>query len=218
MIAAANRSSECALALVESGADVKFADGRGYTALHHAAQTGDVELVKKLIASKADVNARNNKIPGGGNPFRPVFGELTPLHLAARANQLEIMKLLAAAGSDPKLKGEAGITLLMQAAGSSNLELVKYAFELDPDVKAATEKGMTVIHACVTGVGPSMDQAEICRVIQFLADKGAPLDERNAQGRTPIDVADFLPIDKAVELLTDLITKSGAKPKTPTKR
>ena len=98
------------------------------------------------------------------------------------------------------------------------MELVKYAFDLDSDVKAVTGKGLTVIHACVTGVGPTMDQGEICKVIQFLADKGAPLDERNSAGRTPIDVADFLPIDKAVELLTELITKSGSKPKTPTKR
>ena len=50
------------------------------------------------------------------------------------------------------------------------------------------------------------------------ADKGVPLDEKNARGRTPIDIADVLPIDKAVELLTDLIIKSGAKPKNPSKR
>jgi hypothetical protein len=35
---------------------------------------------------------------------------------------------------------------------------------------------------------------------------------------TPIDVADILPIDKAVDLLTELIKKSGATPKTPSKR
>jgi hypothetical protein len=33
-----------------------------------------------------------------------------------------------------------------------------------------------------------------------------------------MDVADTLPIDKAVELLTELITKSGATPKKPSKR
>jgi hypothetical protein len=58
----------------------------------------------------------------------------------------------------------------------------------------------------------------VCEVIQFLADKGAPLDERNAQGRTPIDLADGLPIDKAVDLFTKLIVQSGAKPKSPSKR
>jgi hypothetical protein len=61
-------------------------------------------------------------------------------------------------------------------------------------------------------------QPEICKVIQFLADKGAPLDEPDARGRTPINVADILPIDKAVGLLTDLIVKSGATPRNPSKR
>jgi ankyrin repeat protein len=150
-------------------------------------------------------------------PFRPPAGEITPLHVAARAGQLEIMKALLEAGADPKLKGEDGTTLLMQATGSANVEIVKLAFELDPDVKAVTESKATVMHAAVTGVGAS-DQREICKVIQFLADKGAPLDERNDRGRTPIDIADVLPLDQAVELLTELIIKSGAKPKTPTKR
>jgi hypothetical protein len=61
-------------------------------------------------------------------------------------------------------------------------------------------------------------QDEIVKVVQFLADKGAPLDEKNAQGRTPISVANVLPIDKAVDLLNDLIEKSGAKPKISPKR
>jgi ankyrin repeat protein len=192
--------------------------------LHSAAQLGDLELVKKLLAKGADTNARNAKTlvmgrgAAGGGPFRPPAGEITPLHVAAKANQLEVMKALLAAGADPKLKGEDGTTLLMQAAGSTNVEVVKLTFVLDPEVKAVTASGGTVIHAAVTGVGVNADQKEICKVIRFLADKGAPLDERNLTGRTPIDIADILPLDQAVDLLTELIIKSGAKPKTPTKR
>jgi ankyrin repeat protein len=223
--AVAFRSTGAAIALLDGGADLKVADRRGNTSLHTAAQLGDLELVRKLLAKGADPNARNAKAqremmrgaPAGG-PFRPPAGEITPLHMAARANQLEIVQALLAAGADPKLKGEDGTTLLMQAAGSANVELVELAFKLDPDVKAVTASGGTVIHAAVTGVGPNADQREICKVIRFLADKGAPLDERNANGRTPIDIADILPLDQAVDLLTELIIKSGSKPKTPTKR
>jgi len=220
--AAAFRGTEAAITLVEGGAEVKVADRRGNTPLHTAAQLGDFELVKKLLAKGADPNARNAKalMRGGpaAGPFRPPAGEITPLHVSARAGQLEIVKALLAAGADPKLKGEDGTTLLMQAASSANFEVVKLAYELAPDVKAVTESGATVMHAAVTGVGLAADQKEICKVIQFLADKGAPLDERNDRGRTPIDIADVLPLDQAVELLTELIIKSGAKPKTPTKR
>ncbi len=61
-------------------------------------------------------------------------------------------------------------------------------------------------------------QDEIVEVIQFLADKGAKLDEIDAAGRTAISLADIGPIDKAVDLLTALILKSGSTPKIPSKR
>jgi hypothetical protein len=61
-------------------------------------------------------------------------------------------------------------------------------------------------------------QTEICEVVRFLVDKGAKLDEEDGRGRTPINIADRLPIDKAVNLLTELIIQSGATPKVTTRR
>ena len=78
-----------------------------------------------------------------------------------------------------------------------------------------------IMHASVTGTanGATQEaQERVCEVIRFLAERGAPVDEKNAAGRTPIDLADGLPIDKAVDLFTELILKSGAKPKSPSKR
>ena len=62
--------------------------------LHTAAQAGDLELVKKLLAKGANPNARTAKTQtggrgGGGGGFRIIAGEQTPLMLAARANQVE---------------------------------------------------------------------------------------------------------------------------------
>ena len=150
--------------------------------------------------------------------FRPIAGEQTPLLLAAKANHPEVMRALVDAGADPKLKDQSGGTLLMAAVSSGHVEAVQYAYELDPDVKAVTATGSTLMHLSVQGTMANSTQEEICKVIRFLADKGAPLDEKDGRGRTPIDLADILPIDKAVDLLTDLIKKSGATPKTPSKR
>jgi ankyrin repeat protein len=61
-------------------------------------------------------------------------------------------------------------------------------------------------------------QPEVCEVIQFLADHNARLDELNEAGRTPMAIADNLPVDLAVDLLTRLITARGEKPKIPSKR
>ena len=81
--------------------------------------------MKKLIAKGADVNARTKRTPPpsrGSFRFAPA-GEQTPLLFAARANHVDVMKALVAAGADPSLKAQDGTTLLMAAAGAvtSNL-------------------------------------------------------------------------------------------------
>ena len=76
--------------------------------------------------------------------------------------------------------------------------------------------GNTVMHVAVGLNGRT--QPEVCEVIQFLADQGAKLDEMNGANRTPIAIADNLPVDLAVDLLTKLITERGEVPKIPSKR
>jgi ankyrin repeat protein len=202
---------------------VKGKDRTGTTVLHAAAQLGDLDIVKKLSQQGADVNAKTNPIQafggrGGGSPFRGLPGEQTPLMVAARANHVEVMRALIGAGADPKLKAQDGSTLLMAAANSGHVEAVTYAYELNPDIKALTNTKSTVMHAAVTGSLGLSTQPEICKVVQFLADKGADLDPIDANGRTPIIIADIIPIDNAVDLLTKLIRATGAEPYVKTKR
>jgi ankyrin repeat protein len=211
---------------LDRGADPNVADRSGTTPLHTAAQTGSLELAQALLAKGANPDARTNKTPApargapsGGEGFRLPPGEQTPLMMAAKADREAIMKALIEHHADPKLRAQNGTTLLMSAAGSGHVDVVKYAYQFDQDVKAATDTGDTIAHVAVTfTLGPTATQADICEVIQFLFDKGAPIDEKNARGRTPMDVADILPIDKAVELMTQLIVKSGAKPVHPSNR
>jgi ankyrin repeat protein len=220
LVATAYKATAAAAALVDLGADPNVADRQGNTPLHAAAQLGSVELVKKLLAKGADANAKTaqsnfgGRGAGGGGGFRPAAGQQTPLLVAAKAGQVEAMRALVAGGADPAIKAQDGSTLLMEAAGSARLEAVKYAWELDPHAGAVTTSGATVVHAAVTGVGPSASQPEICKIVDFLAEKGAPLDAKDARGRTPIDVADVLPLDQVVTELTRLIVAAGG---TPTK-
>jgi uncharacterized protein len=221
MMAMAYGHTEAASLLLDAGADIRATDRAGNTALHVAAQAGNLVLVKQLLDKGADPNSRTARATmqaarGGGGGGRAVAGgSLTPLMVAARANQLEVMKVLVAGGADPLLRADNGTSVLMYGAGAK-LATVKYAYEIDPNVDVVNQSGQTPIHAAVSGGQRTQD--EVVEVIQFLADRGAKLDEIDAAGRTAISIADIGPIDKAVELLTALIVKSGQTPKQPSKR
>ncbi len=223
MAAASHHSTAAALELLDDGADPNIADRTGNTVLHTAAQAGDVALIRKLIAKWVPVDPKTAEVASGRGTggFRFVTGAQTPLFLAARAGQIEAMRALIEARADTQAKAQDGSSFLMAAVGSGKVEVVRFAYEYDPGVKIVTSNGATLMHASVTGTsnGATQEaQERVCEVIRFLAEKGAPLDEKNANGRTPIDLADILPIDKAVDLLTKLILKSGATPKSPSKR
>jgi ankyrin repeat protein len=222
-VAVMGGKTEVAAALIDAGANVNIADAGGNTPLHIAAQAGNLQLVNSLLAKKADVNVKTSNAEnsgrqgGGGGQFRPAGGQ-TPLLLAAKANKEAVMRALVAAGADPKLKAQDGTTLLMSAVGSGHIEAVKYAYELDPNVNATTDRKTAMMHAAVSGTLGPATQKQICEVIQFLADKGADLDPLDGRGRTPITIANVLPIDNAVDLLAQLIEKSGKTPKQSPKR
>jgi len=222
IVAMQYRHTAAALALIERGADITVRDRSGTTMLHLAAQVGDREVVRALLGRGADPNARTPKATaaegargGGGGRGAPI-GEQTPLMVAARTDHEEVMRALVAAGADPSLRAQDGTTLLMAAAAGSRLKTFKYAYELDPRVDAVTTGGNTPMHVAVAM--NDRTQPEVCEVIQFLADHGALLDEMNAAKRTPISIADNLPVDLAVDLLTKLIKERGATPKIPSKR
>jgi ankyrin repeat protein len=225
IVAMQYKHTAAARALLDGGADITVRDRAGNTTLHIAAQSGDMELVRALLAKHADPNARTPKstMPagargggGGGGGRGAPAGEQTPLMTAARADREDVMRALVAAGADPTLTAQDGSTLLMAASAGGRLSTVRYAYEIDPSLDVTTSTGNTTMHVAVGLAGRT--QPEVCEIIQFLADRGAKLDELNAAGRTPIAIADNLPVDLAVDLLTKLLKERGLTPKIPSKR
>ncbi len=224
-VAVVGDKAEVADVLLANQADPNATDQLGNTALHLAAQSGNLHMVKALLTRGANPNALTNQIPvrpgrgGGGGFFRAPAGAQTPLLLAARAGAKDVMEALMAAGADPKLKAQDGTTLLMSAAGSSRLSAVEYAYQLDSDVNAVTTtRKSTVMHSALSVGLQKVTQADVCKVVQFLADKGADPDALDANGRTPIAIGNILPIDDAVALLNKIILASGKTPKVSASR
>ena len=112
-IAAQNAKDKAGPVLIEAGADVNHAVGKGeYTPLMLAATSGSVVMTQKLLAKNAQVNAKN---PGG----------VTALMIAAAGNRTEIAQLLIDAGADTSIKSEDGRTALTIAQSSNSDGVVK---------------------------------------------------------------------------------------------
>ena len=214
VLALYNAHYELAAFLLDRGADPNMA-AQGWTALHQVAwsrrpnrgfnlpgavPTGRVDsldLVRKLVAKGADLNARMTKEPRDGN--RNMLNRLgaTPFVMAAKSADVPLMRLLLELGADPSIKTNDGTSALMVAAGvgvygpgespgthEEALEAVKVAFEAGGgDVNDANRDGETAMLGAVYRGGA-------VPVIQFLAEKGARLDVPNKKQLTPLLAAE----------------------------
>ena len=217
-----NAHYELAGLLLERGANPN-ADAQGWAALHQIAwsrrhnagfnlpgpvQTGNLdslELVRQLVKRGANVNARTTKEPRDGN--RNMLNRLgsTAFLMAAKNDDVPMMRVLREVGADPSLTTNRGTTALMVAAGvgiwapgenpgthEEALAAMKLALEVGGGgVNDVDMDGETALHGAVYRGGN-------IAAIQFLIDKGAKLDVRNAKGWIPLTVADGVEYTPAV--------------------
>lgn len=213
VLAAAGGQEAVALFLLDKGADANAADENGATALHYSVIMGITavngvryanyvahifrpsqrDLVKALLAHKADPNARIAKpIRIGGGASDSLIGA-TPFLLAAATPDTVVMRMLMDTGADPKMATNTKLTPLMVAAGVARgqdftdeekkvaLEAVKLTIELGGDVNAATVDGLTAMHGAATNGADG--------VLQYLVEKGAKIDVRDKYQQTPLSIA-----------------------------
>jgi len=164
----------------------------------HVSVTFDrIRVAKALLAHGANVNAqkKSQEVRWKGQRHRRGLIGATPFLLAAKAADIELMRLFLANGADPTIVTANGITPLMAAAGiawasnqdhateSQVLEAVKLIVnELHADVNALNDFGESAMHAAAYRGANS--------VVQFLFDKGAKLDVVAKDGRTPLIVTE----------------------------
>lgn len=115
--------------LLQQGADVNAAQGDGMTALHWAAERGDLEMARMLIYAGAGLEAVTR------------MAEYTPLHLASRAGHGGVARALLEAGSDPAAPtASGGATPLHLAAAAGDAEAVSVLVEHGADVNVREER------------------------------------------------------------------------------
>ena len=110
--------------LVASGANVNVAQGDGMTALHWAAEHGDLKMATELLKAHASVKAVTRE------------GNYTPLHVASKNGNAAVVRALIKAGADVNAVTNSGATALHLAAGSGSADAVLALIEKGADVNA----------------------------------------------------------------------------------
>ena len=207
--------------LKEPGIYVDATDCHDYTALHHAcfrlsrhgAGTGQREIVKKLLASGANVNCKSEF---GYSPLRYAvrynYTEVVsllmgvpgldietkdsdnrgPLHFACENGNVDIARMLLMCGANVNSRGPSGKTPLMLAFQTEMEDLIFLLLE-DPaiDMNAKDFEGKTALHCALEVVCEDISVDEAYRdCIQFLAEKAhVDLDAKDNRGRSIKQIA-----------------------------
>jgi ankyrin repeat protein len=245
IIALLNGQVALASELLDRGADPNTADDYHRAALFAAIDLrnfnhekyGDLptdgrdplDLIKTLLQKKANPNLQTDTVPVHGlmqfdGSWVNFDGE-TPFVRAALSGDIEVMRLLLAAGADPNIATTQGSTALMAASGinwipgqtytrteAEYVEAVKLCLDHNAPVNAANSLGLTAMHGAANRGWES--------IMQILADHGAQLDPKDKEGRTPMTYAQgiFLAIrppvakPQAVALLKQLSNRSSNQP------
>jgi ankyrin repeat protein len=242
LTAVMNGHFELASQLLDAGADPN-AHLTGYTVLHAIVPVrkpgvGDndpapegsgamssLELVRKLVAAGADLNARMARRANLTNTRLNEVGA-TPFLLAAQTADAELMKTLVALGADAFIPNVDHSTALIVAAGLATrspgedagtedevLEAVQVALDLGNDINAVDMKGETAMHAAA--------YKNLPKVVKFLASKGAKIDTWNKPdkyGWTPLAIAvgyrfgNFKPSPDTEASIREVMIANGVTP------
>jgi ankyrin repeat protein len=230
--------------LLDRGADPNVTDVKGRAALYAAidARNEDwsalpmrketdplpsIELIQAILARGANVNSKlTHNLPGrSGMDYGDIALDegTTPFMRAARSGDAATMRILLAAGADPKVTTKDGNTALLFAAGigyrdkqtqgtdAQALEAVKLCMDQGLDLSQTNNKGETALHGAANR-GSDM-------LVKFLVEQGAKLDVKSKAGFTPLDIAmgkdsfGALPVphDSTVALLRSLGGAAGTR-------
>ncbi len=130
-----------------------------YSGLHAAAHRGDVAEIKRLVAAKADVNARDP------------YGR-TPLHVATHAGKIEAIRALTQAGANMGLLEKDRYDAVTIASVANNEDALRALLAAGASAKLVTSRydGTALIAAAHLGHHG---------VVKQLIAASAPLDHVN---------------------------------------
>ena len=160
-----------------------------------------VAFVGRLLEAGADPNRQTlypTPGPAGDVRINPSPPGSSALHIAANSGNVSLVNLLLENGADPNLVRKDGHTPFSVSVVAGDLAVVKALVEggadirkiYDPDDKipdpyeaiTLPRQRQTILHIAAATLEPD--------VVEYLFQSGAPATTENAQGETPLDLAD----------------------------
>ncbi len=193
----------------------------GLTPLMYAAMNNNIELAKTLIAKGSDVNAQSAG-PVGGNSYWIKTNGLTPLALAVRCGNTEIVRLLMDAGANSSICDDDGCPAVFSLVyypfrfleeRSFNSPIFNNKCAIIPllsDLDAPDKRGYTVLmeSMCTTQFSHNRTDAySNVPIALALIENGANVNAVSNDGTTPLHLAVRGPEDSVKALI-----KAGANP------
>ena len=172
--------------LIQEGEEVNAAQGDGMTALHWAAENGDIEMLEMLISAGANSEAVTR------------LGRYTPLHLASKIGKDASVVSLLRLGSAVNPRTTTGaVTPLHFAASSGSQVAVKALLDYGADVDAKEQQW---------GQTPLMFAAAFNRTeaIELLVAHGADI----ARAAKVVDIAKRQQEDRADQVKENSLRKT----------
>lgn len=179
--AALSSSTYFLQALIHKKINLLTPDSQGWTALHHAANAGNLAGIELLLsAAPESLNAV------------AVNGE-TPIYLAVHNNQKQIIEKLLQANANPNLKPSHGYNILLSAIHNGHEELALLLVQSNKiDLNYSWRNSKTALHFSI--------EMKMEKVLEALLQKGI---ERNQPylGKKPIAIAQEQGWERGIEIL-----------------
>ena len=166
--------------LINAKTNLHVSNTAGVTPLALAAEKGNIEAVKSLLAAGARPNAIRN------NTSLPLFKALAK-------KQFEIAYLLLDAGADPNAATNNKSTPLCYAAENGNAKLVKALLKAGANVNLPGADGNPPLHRAL--------RRKHLDIAKILLDAGAGVETENKYGVTPLAFAVLLGDEKSTAML-----------------
>jgi ankyrin repeat protein len=221
MFAAHSGFAELVEYLLDKGAEPNSA-GPGFTALHAAVMRRDTRAVAALLAHGANPSTRlatwtPTRRASDDYNFAPQLVGATPLWLAARCGEPNIMRLLLKHGADPLFLHHAERVVMNRrerltpkfgpSDGPEDDEVVVYDRPKDTLTTLMAAVGMGGANPWIL---PSKQEASTARLeaVKLLVELGVNVNAVSANGRTALDAAMYDLKDKAI---VEYLVRQGAK-------